>query len=466
VRWTCLGALALVACDEPSFVVTIHRAETSDDIQLRACDGCIARPFATAPTALTRAIGFFVHSRSETLTLEWSVQSPAASRCDTFTVPYPGAPATFDVVLWADAPPTLSGCAACGTPQPCSQGGADAGVDAGIDAGAVDAGADAGTDAGMRWDPIGLPPNISYILGVRAFSANDVWVAVAMSTGGDVVFHYADDGGAGSWMPVANPGSAATSGFEIAASTGRIALTVAGGVFECDQGATQCLDPANWSHRMYSGVSLEGLCTDGQTLYAVGRAVGMSKGILLSQDAAQQYQLVSSFQMTADLYDCAVLSDGTVVSVGDGYVARYPVPNDQLPVQNAVFDGTSVAWRAIAAVGGRTFIAGVGQQIVEMLSDAGFVQVVAPAVASTLQLNAIAGVSQTDLYAAGEEPGPMDLLHFDGTSWSALPSLAPRFDVLSLAVTPDGDTWFAAGQLLDVDGGVDGGLLLRGRRSP
>jgi hypothetical protein len=467
VRWTCLGALALIACDEPSFVVTIHRADTSDDVQLSACDGCLADPFATAPTALTRALGFFVHSRSETLTLEWSVQSPAASRCDSFTVPYPGAPAAFDVVLWADAPPTISGCAACGTPQPCSQGGPDAGVDAGSDAG-IDAGAvDAGTDAGIRWDPLSLPPDVLLIIGVRAFSANDVWVAAVMPFG-NVVLHYSEGADGGSWTTVTTQGATQATDFEVALQAGRFAMSDMARVFECDQGATQCLDGGAWLPWMVTQTLLVGLCTDGQTFYLVGHDQTQNKGLLLNQNGAQQYRTLASFQMTPDLYDCAVLGDGTILAVGYGYVGRHlaSLVNDAFAVKNDMFDGTSTIWRAIATAGGRTFIAGDGQQIVEMLSDAGFVQIFAPAVASSLPLNAIAGVSPTDLYAAGEEPGPRDLLHFDGTSWSALPSLAPRFDVLSLTVTPDGNTWFAGGQLLDVDGGVDGGLLLRGRRSP
>jgi hypothetical protein len=443
--------VALVACDDPSFVVRVHRSAATDQVALRACDaGCMSvDPFGGAPDALTRSIGFFVHTTPETLRLEWSVQSAGVSRCDAFTVDYAGTPLSFDVALAPDAPPSVSGCAVCGAPQPCR---ADAGDDAGMDAGS-DAGVDAGAGP-VVWERLDIPFITKSISVVRAFSASSIWAASTDNVNYGVVTF---DGG--SWTGVVlGADYVPPTDLEIIRSPLRIAVSRDSEIIECDLFASTCLDGAAWTHNFIPNTEVRGLCSDGPNFYAVGNDKTSFGGVMIAEIGSNF--AVLPFPSTTILNDCEVMADGTLVATTYGKVGRYfsDGGSDTLPVPGP----SSFEWYGIATVGGRTFLAGDEQQVVEWLPDGGFAQCFGPTGPGDLRLVAIGGFSASELFGGGDETGPNDAVHFDGTSWSSSPSLYPGMTVTSITAI-DANTWFAGGQAPAIDGGVTG-VLLAGHR--
>jgi hypothetical protein len=475
VRRLFLPVLALVACDEPSFTVRVQRPAVADKVEVRACEaGCKpVDPFAGAPDAVTRIIGFFVHTTPATLLLEWSVQSAGVSRCDAFTVQYAGAHLSFDVAVAPDAPPSISGCAVCGAPQPCSSnaggdggvgagGGAGGGAAGGAGGGAAGgagggagggvgggAGGGAGVDAGnLVWELVNVP-NISTIGGVRAFSASDIWIS-AFVGGQQQTLAYTG----GSWRS-AMVGSNTTvhPDLEIMASSSRLAIAHGTEIVECDLSAADCMATGTWVHAGTSVTQVNGLCTDGQRFYAVGYDPAVSSGVLLAEQSPGTFVEVASFSSPNVLNDCGVLADGTVIALGVGFVGRYFTDGGSDTFQ---FLGGTDSWNAVVTAGGRTFVAGAAQQVVEIFPG-GFAKRFAPP-GTGPKLLAIGGVSGSEVVAAGIESGPNDAVHFDGTLWSTAPSLYPSMTVHSITAV-DANTWFAAGDAPDIDGGVRGVLL-------
>jgi hypothetical protein len=288
---------------------------------------------------------------------------------------------------------------------------------------------------------------------VGAFSASDIWIS-AFVDGQQQTLAYAG----GSWRS-AMVGSNTTvhPDLEIIASSSRLAIAHGTEIVECDLGAADCIATGTWVHAGTSVMQVNGLCTDGQRFYAVGYDAAFSSGILIAEQSPGTFVEVASFPSLDVLNDCGVLPDGTVIALGVGFVGRYFADGGSDTLQ--LLGGTD-SWNAVITAGGRTFVAGAGQQVVEIFPGAGgFAKRFGPP-STGPKLLAIGSASGSEVVAAGTESGPNDAVHFDGISWSTAPSLYPGMTVHSITAV-DANTWFAGGDAPDIDGGIRG-VLLRG----
>ncbi len=516
MRRAALIVFVLCACDDPSLLVRVHRPASADDVRVKSCAGCAAvDPFAEAPSALERTIGFFVRTVPQTLTLEWSIES----RCDAFTVPYSGSRLSFDVALNPAQPARLDGCPTCGAVAPCaaaaggSAGGSAGGATAGgstagggsaggstaggasagggaagggaagggiagggtAGGGAAGGGAAGGATAGgataggtvftgdggpLQWTTMTLSATPRIVMAARAFSLTEAYAAGNGDMTSSVV--YAFDGG--SWSRAfVSPSSDPFTDLEIATAPARVAAAQDTQVVECDRSAG-CASAASWQTYALAdpGDHLNKLCTDGARFFATGTTVNVKGGLYVRTGSS--YARIAEFTGTSPMQDCAVLPDGTVLAAGFGAVARLQTDGgtSTLTVMAPGFNGSSTTWNAIQHVGGRTFVAGDSRKLVELLPDAGFTLWVDPGL-SQPKFRAMGGRFLAELYAAGDDGTMFPTARFDGATWNSGPPLAPFLDVYDVWAL-DSNNWLGAGQLRNSSGGIIGGLIVRGRR--
>jgi hypothetical protein len=452
-----LALFVLAACDDPSFSVHLHRADAGDAVRVRGCEGCTELdPYVAAPTALDRTIGFFVRTAPQTLMMQWR----DGARCDEFGVSYSGNPFSFDVAVSSNTPATVSGCASCTAVMPCtsaSGGGAAGGGTGG--GGTGGSGGTGGNPATIQWEPSSLPTSIRSVIAVQAFSSSELWIAADTTDGGAVL--YLDDGG--SWVSaLATVNTPSFTDLGIIESPARIAVAEPSFVHECDRSSKSCRSASDWQAVPTDDPQsfVNRLCTDGARFYATGSAQG--DGALFTSKAGFYQRLI---QFTGGpLEGCTVTANGSVFSAGTlGELYWYSPQggSGETRVQAPGFTPFDTSWIAAHTASGRSFFAGNDRTIVELLPDAGFSVGMPPTAPAPLR--AIAGLTPEALIAAGDDFPPNGAVQCNGTTWAPEPSLRPHFDVYAM-VALDAHTYLAGGQLRSDDGGVAGGMLLRGTR--
>jgi hypothetical protein len=319
-----------------------------------------------------------------------------------------------------------------------------------------------GGPAPIQWASVPLPSNIRNVIAVAAFSSTDLWIAADVTDGGPGAVLYLNN--LGQWGQVLQTsGAGSFSDLAIIASPARIAVAEPTFVYECDHSMQDCKSPSQWvAFPTDSAQSfVNKLCTDGARFYATGSAEG--SGALFA-NMFSTYVLLTNFG-GSPLEACTVIATGWVVSASTFGELFWYSPDGggdwDTRVQGPGFDASSTNWIAAHTASGRSFFAGNDRTIVELLPDAGFA--LGMPASSPAPLRAIAGVSPDALIAAGDDLPPNGSALCDGTTWTQAPSLSPHFDVYGMTAL-DSHTYYAGGQLRGDDGGVTGGLLLKGTR--
>jgi hypothetical protein len=301
------------------------------------------------------------------------------------------------------------------------------------------------------------------LTAVRGFGPNDVWMTASYSTGDNGVLYF--DGGSIT-LRMSSFGSDTFSDLELTRTPARIAVAQYDKVWLCDRTDGGCLMSSGWSAQplAVANDTVTGLCTDGSRFFAAG-ADPNAAGVVFRLSGGTVQRLASHPAATA-FNDCEVLSDGTVLAAGTGQLAVHQSDGgDELLTVDApgLAFPSSTRWLAIAAVGGRVFLAGDAKTIVEWIPDGGFALRLQPTASGLGSFRAIGGLHLQELYAVGDFTPPVSAARFNGTSWGVIDAFSSNVAINAIAALTDND-WLAAGQELYPGGGIVGAQLLNGRR--
>jgi PASTA domain len=340
--------------------------------------------------------------------------------------------------------------------------------------------APAGTAAAtcQAWD--GTPPpsaGSSPEIGLAVVSACDVWVVGGLQTNPLFMEHWT---GSGQWTVVHSPsgpsaamleGADAVSASDVwAVGSQRTASGNNATLTEHWDGNTwhTVPSPSPSTSDAFIGVS----AISATSAWAVGEAGPFGPdgpNALAEQWNGTNWvrQPVPIVGLASQLQDVSMLPDGTAWAVG-----LYVTPTEEhrslaefwtgsrwvqapVPTQGQAEDQlhavTALSPTNVWAVGTQTVQDSSTQlPLIEHFDGLRWTQVTAPPVAAGSALRAIAAVSATDIWAAGEQPdfrdAPPLLLHYDGQNWTA--ARAPGFladygSLMKLSTSADGSVWLA-----------------------
>ena len=332
----------------------------------------------------------------------------------------------------------------------------------------------------QAWD--GTPPpsaGPSPGIGLAVVSACDVWVVGGLQSHPLFTEHWT---GSGQWT-VMRSSSGPSQGMvdDVAAVSASDIWAVGSQSTASGNGATLI---EHWDGNTWQAVTSPSPGTNDELLgvsarsatsaWAVGDTPGEPGGPGGPDAISEQWngtnwvpQTVPVAGLGSQLEDVSMLADGSAWAVGN-YVAptgelrslaefwigsrwvQFPVPT-QGQAEDELYAVTALSQGNVWAVGTQTAQGSATRlPLIEHFDGLRWTQVTAPPAAANSDLRAIAAVSATDIWAAGDQADirttPALVLHYDGRNWSPAPApgfLADHGVLMKLSVSADGSAWLA-----------------------